>query len=85
MCLFRGWAQDTMYYVGVEAISPNRRGNFGHISKSVVKYRKYLACGLYSEPYFIGRWQGGSVAEYLACWTQAQKGLGSNRSGDAVG
>jgi len=29
--------------------------------------------------------QGGSVAELLACWTQAQKGLGSNRSRDAVG
>ena len=28
---------------------------------------------------------GGSVAEWLACWTQAQKGLGSNRSRDAVG
>ena len=29
--------------------------------------------------------QGGSVAEWLACGTQAQKGLGSNRSRDAVG
>ena len=28
---------------------------------------------------------GGSVAEWLACWTQAQKGLGSNRSRDSVG
>ena len=28
---------------------------------------------------------GGSVAEWLACWTQAQYGLGSNRSRDAVG
>ena len=28
---------------------------------------------------------GGSVAEWLACLTQAQKGLGSNRSRDAVG
>jgi len=27
---------------------------------------------------------GGSVDEWLACWTQAQKGLGSNRSRDAV-
>ena len=27
----------------------------------------------------------GSVAEWLACWTQAQKGLGSNRSSDAFG
>jgi len=30
------------------------------------------------------RWQGGSVAELLACWTQAQKGPGSSRSRDAV-
>ena len=28
---------------------------------------------------------GGSIAEWLACWAQAQKGLGSNRSRDAVG
>jgi len=28
---------------------------------------------------------GGSVAVWLVCWTQAQKGLGSNRSCDAVG
>ena len=28
--------------------------------------------------------EGGSVAEWLACWTQAQKGLGSNRSRNAV-
>ena len=29
--------------------------------------------------------RGGSVAEWLACWTQVQKGQGSNRSRDAVG
>jgi len=29
--------------------------------------------------------EGGSVAEWLACWTQAQKGPCSNRSRDAVG
>jgi len=28
--------------------------------------------------------KGGSIAESLACWTQAQKGPGSNRSRDAV-
>jgi len=28
---------------------------------------------------------GGLVAEWLACWTQAQTGPGSNRSRDAVG
>ena len=29
--------------------------------------------------------RGGSEAEWLACWTQAQKGPGSNRLLDAVG
>ena len=29
--------------------------------------------------------KGGSVVEWLSCWTQAQKGPGSNRSRDAVG
>jgi len=29
--------------------------------------------------------QVDSVAEWLECWTRAQKGLGSNRSRDAVG
>ena len=32
----------------------------------------------------VSSW-GGSVAEWLACWTQAQKGPGSNRGRDAVG
>jgi len=27
----------------------------------------------------------GLMAEWLACWTQAQKAVGSNRSRDAVG
>ena len=27
----------------------------------------------------------GSLAEWLTCWTQAHKGLGSNRSRDALG
>ena len=34
---------------------------------------------------FVSHKIGGSVAEWLACWTQAQKGPGSNRSRDAVG
>jgi len=29
--------------------------------------------------------RGGSLAEWLACWTQAQKGLGSKSSRNAVG
>jgi len=34
---------------------------------------------------YSARQKGGLVAEWLACWTQAQKGPGSNRSRDAVG
>ena len=30
-------------------------------------------------------YEGGSVAEWLACWTQVQKGPGSNRSRNDVG
>jgi len=35
-------------------------------------------------PRFVHHGKGGSVAESLACWTQAQKGPGLNRSRDAV-
>jgi len=35
--------------------------------------------------YFAGHPTGGLVAEWLACWTQAQKVPGSNSSHDAVG
>ena len=36
--------------------------------------------------YFGGHpFDGGLVAEWLACWTQAQKGPSSNRSRDTVG
>jgi len=41
-----------------------------------------LACGQYSQRYLL---RGGSVANWLACWTQVQYGLGSNCSRDAVG
>ena len=41
-------------------------------------------------PYYLSakstaKSKGGSIAEWLACWTQAQKGPGSNRSRDAAG
>ena len=42
----------------------------------------------HSFPFPFPNWSlipvSGSVAEWLACWTQEQKGLGSNRSRDAV-
>ena len=45
-------------------------------------YTRYLekVCQLTISPIV-----GGSVAEWLACWTQTQKGPGSNSSRDAVG
>ena len=50
-------------------------------SISVIRELGYFTdVTLYSSVVF-----GGSVAKWLACWTQAQKGLGSNRSRDAVG
>jgi len=42
----------------------------------------FLVYSIYTESYSL---RGDSVAEWLACWTQAQKGPGSNRSRDAVG
>jgi len=42
-------------------------------------------CGRESVTQFSGPPFSGSVAEWLACWTQVQKGQGSNRSRDAVG
>jgi len=49
-----------------------------------------------SKQFFVASWKsvniitfvassGRSVADWLACWTQAQKGPRSNRSRDAVG
>jgi len=40
---------------------------------------------VYSDNIHLHSTPVGSVAEWLACWTQAQKGLGSNRSRDAAG
>jgi len=39
----------------------------------------------YSRATKLMRICGGSVAEWLECWTQAHKGMGSNRSCNAVG
>jgi len=61
----------------------NRR----HPVDSLLPARRYTGAGTSYSPqscpwvHFVG----GSVAELLACWTQAQKGPGSNRSRDAIG
>ena len=43
-----------------------------------------LQSHVYFTQAYLSIW-GSSVAEWLACWTQAQNDLGSNRSLDAVG
>ena len=43
--------------------------------------RNYRSFGFFM---YSNVWVGGLVAEWLACWTQAQKGPGSNRSRNAV-
>jgi len=48
--------------------------------KQAIKHKPYRC--VFITAYFI---KGGSVAEWLACWTRAQKGLSSNCSRDAVG
>jgi len=44
----------------------------------------FHAC-TYPLDWIIQKLNGGSVAQWLACWTRARKGPGSNRSRDAVG
>jgi len=44
-----------------------------------------FSCIHVSHSHIVFAMQGGSVAEWLACWTQAQNGLGLNCSHDAVG
>jgi len=57
------------------------------ICSSASGYTTNISPGPVTETRFVKRTVpcGGSVAEWLACWTQAQKGPGSNRSRDAVG
>jgi len=48
--------------------------------------REPALCQLYQHTFVLVLYVAdGLVAEWLACWTQAQKGLGSNSSRDAVG
>ena len=53
------------------------------LTMSLISYVLNANSGRYANP--LPKPVGGSVAERLACWTQEQKGLGSNRSRDAVG
>jgi len=55
---------------------PVREGDFGKRRVPGGHLQQYLRV-------IVGA--GGSLAEWLACRTQAQKGPGSNRSRDAVG
>jgi len=51
--------------------------------RTPVQLRSLELC--YEQTFSLPYSEGGSVAEWLTCWTQAQKGPGSNRSRDTVG
>jgi len=53
------------------------------LSKKII--REFTLVEFADELCFMSCVAGGSVAELLACWAQAQKGPGSNRSCDAAG
>ena len=67
----------------------HRRGmllQLSHVRWSLCTVRVLCIISLFTCLYCLNSiYEGGSVAEWLACWTQAQKGPGSNRSRDAVG
>jgi len=70
--------------------SPSEAGSFSLLRANAPRpsspsaLRFFPQKKLYLAAYVVQA-EGGSVAEWLACWTQAQKGPGSNRSRDAVG
>ena len=73
-------AEDRQKHVGVGAATHHVTSD--HIHDVFLRYKHQLpAVNLVDTIYNIR----GSVAEWLACWTQAQKGPGSIRSRDAVG
>ena len=57
------------------------RANVGHLVECSFDFPELIV--VWFSAHYAHR--GGSVAEWLACWTQAQKGPGSNCSRDAVG
>jgi len=60
----------------------NPAGDAGDTSPNILVRRDVN--GNIPQYYYVLSDMGGSVAEWLACWTQARKGPGSNRSRDAV-
>jgi len=55
--------------------------SFGRKGKGKVNVKRQ---SLFICPIMQSQQRRGSVAEWLSCWTQAQKGLGSNHSRNAV-
>jgi len=54
------------------------------ITKAILEKRLLNVCVCVYINFMLDVRRGGSVADWLACWTQAHKGPGSNRSCDAV-
>jgi len=81
-----------------ELVRPRSRNSYAHLGHTnwpvIVRFLdrcpRNLPTKIWCGHSFLGLYlakvsSGGSVAEWLASWTQAQKGLGSNRSRGAVG
>ena len=56
----------------------------GSFSEWTEKENGHTRCAFFLRGFKFIQAVGGSVAEWLACWIQAQTGLGSNCSRDAV-
>ena len=63
---------------------PTRQSPLGPCG-SPTKSADFVRSGPSSGIKLLSYHEGGSVAEWLACWIRAQKGPGSNRSREAVG
>ena len=70
----------TPYNTGCRLTAPTERRVYVQPSRSFVSSQSVDA-----RVPVTGRPKITPVAEWLACWTQAQKGLGSDRSRDDVG
>ena len=63
--------------------SPRRRLTHTH-THTHTQFNNHNRHSVETLRFEAGRVPRGSVTEWLACWTQAQKGLGSNRGRNAV-
>ena len=77
-----GWAAETGRTLRITFHSEHQQRLHGHQRQSAAQPPDIGAWIRFAREYLVD--PGGSVAEWSACWTRAQKGAGSNRSRDDV-